>query len=76
MFSMPALYFLCKAPSGKQMLRACLVVISLAFYIGIKDVPTLAMCPMLSLVFFCSADLTPFSTAIALMINLTVKHET
>ena len=58
------------------MLRAFLVVSSLAYYIGIKDLSTLALYPMLPLVFFCSSDLTPFVTAITLMINLTLKQET
>ncbi len=71
---LPILYFTAHVPNAKQLVRACVVVASLSFLVGIKDLPTLVVCPLSLLVPMLVQDLTPFWTAIALMVNLSLKH--
>ena len=35
----------------------------------------MAACPLLAMMYLCTPDLTPFSTAIALIVNLAIKQE-
>ena len=67
---------LIKAPTAKQLLRACLIASCFTFIFGFKDSPVvMAACPLLTMMYLLTPDLTPFATATALIVNLAIKHE-
>ena len=74
--SAPGLYLLAKNVNSNQVVRTVLLIASLTFLFGFKDYPTLAMSPMLSFAILLSPEMTPFVSALALMVNLSIRHQT
>lgn len=74
--SAPGLYLLAKNLNCHQLVRAVLLIASLTYLFGFKDYPKLAISPLLSFAILLSPEMTPFISAIALMVNLSIRHQT
>lgn len=61
------------APIKQQLIRACVAIASLSFIIGFRAMPVLAVCPLALLAPLVISQLTPFWTAMAIMINMSLK---
>ena len=78
LLSIPAIYFVILKPNSKQLLRALLSTLTLTVLIGLKqntieDSAADQLHCILLLFYLLAPELTPFATAITLVINLELR---